>query len=480
MKKPKLPRFQGLALRLRFVTFAAVCVVGAINDVSAATYGVQIISATGGGSLMNDAGDIVGVIQTHGPCFPYPSCWVNNTVVVWPAGKQQPVTLPAPADRPFIAVSGMNAAGWLAGTASSGLVGFAPQPVAWEPSESGYTLHNIGLLPGNTIARVAGIDDLNRVVGYSTDSTIGPPNAAPFVWDPIGGLRNLTDSGFPNEIPLALSPHGTVALLSSWYRLDTPGVVTPNAPPPKGFGFRPEAFAEINDAGDQARFLITGGSQNIAYFYRYVSATGEWQQLSGTGSGRLSRYGMGSINDASDITGTIAGSGVIAAGPDGLSASLSAQFSPAYDGMPITSAQSLNKKGHILAAVGLGGHSLRLVRLTPIEPCTASCLRVATLQMVAKRVTQCRASNQVSVTLTVTDEAGKRQPGVQLKGRFLDGYWLDKRVSGITDTRGVVRFTHTGRACVGAITFFVDQASAKGRVFDRSQGILVKSIIPAS
>jgi len=478
MKKTKHPRFQGLALRLRFVTFAAWCVVGVVNDVLAATYGVQLISATGGGSLMNDAGDIVGVIQTPGPCFPYPSCQVKNTVVVWPAGKQRAVPLPSPADRPFIAVSGMNAAGWLAGTASSGLVGFAPQPVAWEPSESGYTLHNIGLLPGNTIARVAGIDDLNRVVGYSTDSAIGPPNAAPFVWDPIGGLRNLTDSGFPNEIPLALSPHGTVALLSSWYRLDTPGVITPNAPTPKGF--IPEASAEINDAGDQARFLITGGSQNIAYFYRYVSATGEWQQLSGMGSGRLSRYGVGSINDVMDITGTIASSGVIAAGPEGLSTSLAAQLSPAYGGMPITSANSLNKKGHILAAAGLGGHSLRLVRLFPIKPCTASCLRVATLQMVAKRVTQCRASNQVSVTLTVTDEAGKRQPGVQLRGRFLDGYWLDQRVSGTTDTRGVVRFTHTGRACVGAITFFVDQASAKGRVFDRNQGVLVKSIIPSS
>lgn len=427
---------------------------------------------------MNDAGDIVGVIQTPGRCFPYPSCWVNNTVVVWPAGQQRAIPLPAPEGQPFIAVSGLNAAGWLAGTVSSGLVDFAPQPVAWEPSESGYTLHAIGLLPGNTIARVAGIDDLNRVVGYSTDSTIAPLNAAPFVWDPVGGLRNLTASGFPNEIPLALSPHGAVALLKGWYRLDEPGVVTPNAPPPAGF--TPEASAKINDAGDQARFLITTGSQNIAYFYRHVSASGEWQQLSALGSGRLSRYGIGSINDASDITGTIASSGVIAAGPEGLSTSLAAQLSPAYGGMPITSAKSLNKKGHILASAELGGHSLRLVRLFPIKPCTASCLRVANLQLVAKRVTECRASNQVSVTLTVTDEAGKRQPGVQLRGRFLDGYWLDKRVSGATDTRGVVRFTHTGRACVGAITFFVDQASAKGRVFDRSQGILVKSIIPAS
>ena len=427
---------------------------------------------------MNDAGDIVGVIQTPGRCFPYPSCWVNNTVVVWPAGQQRAIPLPAPEGQPFIAVSGLNAAGWLAGTVSSGLVDFAPQPVAWEPSESGYTLHAIGLLPGNTIARVAGIDDLNRVVGYSTDSTIAPLNAAPFVWDPVGGLRNLTASGFPNEIPLALSPHGAVALLKGWYRLDEPGVVTPNAPPPAGF--TPEASAKINDAGDQARFLITTGSQNIAYFYRHVSASGEWQQLSALGSGRLSRYGIGSINDASDITGTIASPGVIAAGPEGLSTSLAAQLSPAYGGMPITSAKSLNKKGHILASAELGGHSLRLVRLFPIKPCTASCLRVANLQLVAKRVTECRASNQVSVTLTVTDEAGKRQPGVQLRGRFLDGYWLDKRVSGATDTRGVVRFTHTGRACVGAITFFVDQASAKGRVFDRSQGILVKSIIPAS
>lgn len=427
---------------------------------------------------MNDAGDIVGIIQTPGPCFPYPSCQVKNTVVAWPAGKQKSVPLPAPEGQPFIAVSGMNAAGWLAGTVSNHLVDFAPQPVAWEPSEGGYALHTIGLLPGNTIARVAGIDDRNRVVGYSTESTIAPANAAPFVWDPIGGLRNLTALGFPNEIPLALSLHGTVALSGSWYRLDTPGVVTPNAPPPKGF--TPEASAEINDAGDQARFLITGGSQNIAYFYRYVSATGEWQQLSALGSGRLSRYGIGSINNISDITGTVAGSGVIAAGPDGLSASLAAQLSPAYAGMPITSANSLNKKGHILAAAELGAHSQRLVRVFPIKPCTASCLRVATMQLVARRVTSCRASSQVSVAITVTDEAGKRQPGVQLRGRFLDGYWLDQRVSGITNTRGVVRFTHTGPACVGDITFFVDHAGAKGRVFDRSEGILVKSIIPAS
>ncbi len=475
MKTTTLPPYSTATRPMIFIA-AGLLAIGVNNTATAATYGMQLLSASGGGSLMNDAGDIVGNISKVSSCFPtYPSCLTESTLVVWPKGKGKPIPLPAPTDYSSISVSGINSAGWIAGSASIAQVGFGPQPVAWEPTPTGYTLHTIGLLPGNTIARVAGIDDANRVVGYSTEPAIGPPNAAPFVWDPVGGLKDLTTLGFPNEIPLAISPNGTVALLGSWYQLDTPNTVTPNTLPPKGFS--PEASAQINDTGDQARFVITNGSQNIAYFYRYVAATGEWQLLSPFGTGHLSRYGIGAINNNSDILGTVGSSGIIAAGPDGLGESLSAKLSPAYDATPIYSASSLNNKGHILASAGIG-KAARGVRLFPVEPCSKACIRVASLQMVAKPVSTCRMTNDVTSTLTITDETGKRLPGVTLKGRFMDEYWMDKHVSGVSNANGVVKLNHKGRGCVGAVSFFVDSAKSTGRTLDLSQGILTKWIIP--
>ncbi len=212
--------------RVSLLSFAGLFAHGFVNNALAATYAIQFLPDSGYGSLMNDAGDVVGGITKISSCYPrYPSCYTKNTLAVWRHGKAKAIPLPVPDGLPFITVRGMNSAGWIAGTISD-------QAVVWEPNTTGYTLHNLGLLPGNTIARVAGIDDFNRVVGYNTITDIAAPNAAPFLWDPVNGLSDLTVQGFPNDIPLAISPNGTVALTSSWYQLDLPGKVNLNAPPP--------------------------------------------------------------------------------------------------------------------------------------------------------------------------------------------------------------------------------------------------------
>jgi hypothetical protein len=472
-KSSVISRRAGLAA----VALASSLLSGFSHVAVAETYAIEFIAAQGKGFLLNDAGTMVGINTTRGWCpGPYPACYSLDTVVAWPAGGGSPVPLPAPPGLPQLLPRGMNAAGWIAGTASVFSVDFRPQPVVWQPNTVGYSVQQLGLLPGNTLAKVAGIDDFNRVVGYDTIDNILPPNAAPFLWSPAGGLSNLTDQGFPNDIPLAISPKGTVALSYRWYKLDVPGVVTPNAALPPGFVGASSGL--INDAGDQARFLITSGSANLAYFFRYVAGTRLWQQLSPAGTGRLSHYGIGSIDNKRDITGTVLGSGVYAAGPSGLAQSLAALLSPAYGGIPVTNAGPRNASGKIVANVMLGRSPGRLVRLVPVNACTTSCIRVASLQMTARPVSTCKNTNLVTATLTVTDEAGGLLSGVTLKGRFLDDYYLNKTVSGITNSNGVVRFIHRGPACVGAIAFLADTAKSTGRVFDRTQGRLTNYVIP--
>jgi len=88
------------------------------------------------------------------------------------------------------------------------------------------------------------------------------------------------------------------------------------------------------------------------------------------------------------------------------------------------------------------------------------------------------AKNRVLVRLEVTDEAGAKLRLVRVRGRFLDDYWMDKPVSGTTNLRGVVWFTHEGLACVGAVAFLVDDAAKGSSVLDRTTGVLTGSVIP--
>ena len=60
----------------------------------------------------------------------------------------------------------------------------------------------------------------------------------------------------------------------------------------------------------------TNAIENLVYPFRY-SHTGSWQQIGFTGTGHLSSYGVGSINDARDITAIVQSTGQIAAGPNG-------------------------------------------------------------------------------------------------------------------------------------------------------------------
>jgi hypothetical protein len=237
----------------------------------------------------------------------------------------------------------------------------------------------------------------------------------------------------------------------------------------------------INDAGDQARFLVNTGPENLVYLFRFHhEGAGTWQQISFAGTGHLSSYGIGSINDAGDITATVQSTGQIAYGPDGLAQSLAALVSPAYGGSVLTTVGPLNASGEILAKMIIGQSGQRLVRLLPGEPCTTNCLRVTTILMKGKGPAFCDQGNaQVKARVTVANEAGMRMSGVTVTGHFFDDYYLDETVVGTTNTQGQATFAHLGPPCIGAIALLItDATSVPARTLDRTTGLLTSYIIP--
>lgn len=443
-------------------------------------YAADFVSTAATGAAMNDSGDVTGTSYPDTGCGPF--CLPPEDTVVWRGGER--IVLPHLPGLPGITVRSINNQGWVAGFA--GFPGTTTHAVVWKPNGSSYQAIDLGTLPGTSISDATGIDNLGRVVGWSTTSNF-PPNGSPFMWTESTGMVDLSTQGFPDEVPIALSPGGAVATPGFWYKLEDPNSVITMPSPPQGF-YPPGTYpTAINDAGDQARFLVSTSSQNLRYLFRFHHE-GTWQQISFTGQGNLSKYGVGSINLAGDVTATVLGNGVIAHGPDGTTQSLVGFLSPAYQAGSITLGGPINSEGQILSQFIIG-QSQRLVRLTPTEGCTTGCIQVSSLAVKAKFVEDpndpdhCtengNAYNESSVNLTITSETGAKLRGVIVSGRFLDDYWTNSPVSGRTNRRGVVSFAQTGPCGVGAIAFLVDNAIKGPLAFDKTVGTLAGWVIPS-
>jgi probable HAF family extracellular repeat protein len=449
------------------------------SDGLPSVYVADFVATAAQGFAMNDAGDVVGWSYGDPGCGPF--CLPPQDTVVWRGGKR--IVLPAVPGYAGNHPRSINSQGWVAGLA--GYPGAASHAVVWKPNGDVYQAIDLGVLPGTTISHAVGIDDLGRVVGWSTTGSI-PPTASPFLWTESGGMVDLSAQGFPDEQPLAISPGGTVATPSAWYRLDDPGSVSFLPPAPPGFAVGTYATA-INDAGDQARFLVSISTENPVYPFRFHHDDGTWQILSTAGTGHLSTYGIGSINAAKDVTATVQNVAVIAAGPDGLAVPLQSLLSPAYGGASIGSGGPMNGSGQVLTGVMIG-NSPRLMKLTPASPCVSDCTRVSQVLMQGKVIqdpaepgscSQDGAAYNIARTrVAVTDETGAPLAGVLVHARFLDDYWTDKPVSGTTNAAGLVNFSNKGPCGIGAVAFLVDKASVRPRVFDRTTGILTKFVIP--
>jgi probable HAF family extracellular repeat protein len=444
-----------------------------------AGYAIDLVSPAASGVAMNDAGDVTGTSYPNPGCGSF--CLPTLETVVW-RGAQR-IVLPSAPGLTGISVRSINAQGWVAGYA--GYLGSNNHAVVWKLTGTTYQVIDLGTLPGTSISEAAGIDSLGRVVGWSTTTSF-PANGSPFMWSESTGMVDLSAQGYPDEMPLAISPGGAVATPGYWYRLEAPASVVAMPSSPPSF-FPPGTYpTAINDLGDQARFLASTSTQNLVYLFRFHHE-GTWQQISSTGTGNLSRFGVGTINSAGDVTATVLGAGLIAYGPDGLTQSLTNLLSPAYPNGGVTIGGPMSSSGQILTQVMIG-QSQRLVRLTPARGCTTGCIRVSSLAVSSKFVQDpqnpghCtqggKAYNQTGVTLTVTSETGAALNGVLVGGRIMDDYWTNRPVSGTTNSQGKVSFTYKGPCGVGAMAFLVTSATKSPLVFDRTVGTLAGSAIP--
>lgn len=447
----------------------------------ASIYAADFIATAATGFSMNDGGDVVGTSRLDPGCGPF--CLPPEETVVWRGGNR--IVLPPLAGFvwPGVFPRIINNQGWIAGIVGSQYQN--TRAVVWRPSGSTYTITDLGALPGMSLTQVAGMDELGRIVGWANDAPVFPRVSAPYVWTDAGGMVDLSKQGFPNDMPLAVSPNGRVATFNFHYQLGNSASAVPMPAPPLGFAYGGDGAA-INDAGDQARVLVSTGAQNLVYLFRFNAGAGTLQQISSLGSGGLSRRGVGSINSALDITAGVLSTGIVAAGPAGSAQSLAGLLSPAYGGATSSMGGQMNAAGAILTRLMIG-RSERVMRMVPAALCAGNCAKVNSLVVTAKFVQGSRrgsciqggkAHNDFSARATVTDEFGAPLQGATVTGRFLDDYWMDMRLSGTTNVQGVAQFQGSGICGVGAIAFLVDRVVAGTRTFDRTTGILTAFQIP--
>jgi hypothetical protein len=255
-------------------------------------------------------------------------------------------------------------------------------------------------------------------------------------------------------------------------------------PAPNGFMGPGLNGSSINDNGDQAHMLVASGSQNLVYPFR-LSKGGTWQQI-GPGSGSLSRYGMGTIDSAQNVTFTSLTTGFLAVGPTGIGQSIAGKVSPAYGGAAVIFAGVKNERHEVLAQVMIG-RSARLMKLVPAASCGTNCI-VSNVVMDGNLAggppSTClndgKTYNMAMATVTMTSESGAPLANVAVNGRFLDDYWANQPVTGTTDGAGKVSWTYKGVCGTGAIAFLVDNASLSTRSFDRTRGVVTSYVIPGS
>ncbi len=446
----------------------------------ALTYAIDFVATAAGGAVMDPTGTLVAGLANLAPTcancpptFSVPSLWVNG----------QRFTLTLPADRAYIGLVGINAQGWVVGNAWNG-GSTTSTPTVWtvRADHSGVDRLDLAPLPGKASAEATGIDREGRIVGVSNTWFTSPEE--PFLWTMTGGTVPLTTLGHGSEKPLGMSPGGTVGTASFTYTLGQPASTVSVAPSPAGWRRESILSLRINDRGDRAFGMLTTSSSPLYYIWRY-QAEGVWQQIGLSGTGSMSTGGVGEIDAQGSVVGTQLSTGVRAEGPAGMLVPLSSLLSPAYAGVAINSGNDLGDGGVVLASANIG-RAARVVKLVPVSPCASNCLRVSSLSVTGRIVYeprkpgQCtaRAKTAASAQVKVVDENGIAVRGAVVKGRFLDDYYLDGKVTLTTNSQGNVTAQHSGPACVGAIAFFIDSVTKASRSLDRTSGVLTSFVIP--
>lgn len=255
------------------------------------SYTAEFLGAATGATAMNQSGTMVGAI----PLAP-----VNERG--WVASHGSPLTpLPLSPGRISSRVYDINDAGVIAGTVSSVSYAdpnFGAVGALWIPNGSGgYTVQELGKLPGDVGSAATALNNVGDVVGFSFGGTFRRA-----VWFTApGGTLDLNPYG-------AFDPSGIndqrvmvcicmIPFTNHCGRFDLNTLVVEDLGVPAG-SYRTTTGAAINASNQVAGLaILTTGTNCDREAARYTDGVG-WEIFSGCGPSN----GCGSLNDLGDVT----------------------------------------------------------------------------------------------------------------------------------------------------------------------------------
>lgn len=255
------------------------------------SYTVEFLGVATGATAMNQSGRMV-LTQSLAPA--------NERAFV--AGPGSPLApLPLPPGRTSSRAYDINDAGVIAGTVSSvsyADANFGAVAALWIPNGSGgYTIQELGKLPGNVGSAATALNNVGDVVGFSYD---GMYRRAVWFTAP-GGILDLNplgafDPSAVNDQRMVLC-YCTIPFTNHAGRFDLNTLTVQDLGVPPG-SFWTTAGAAINAANQVAGLaILTTSTSCDREAARYTDGVG-WEIFSGCGSSN----GCGSLNDLGDVT----------------------------------------------------------------------------------------------------------------------------------------------------------------------------------
>lgn len=271
--------------RILFTSPLLALAVGATSfaGATAPQYSVQFINPSNGAAAMNEGGDVVGTSSS-----PLRG-WVSR-------GGALGTLLPLPAGMVSSWVNDINDNGVIVGAAGPFYSPeFGGKAVAWVPDGAGgYTIQQLGTLPGHTASNAAAVNNLGDIVGYSMSGGF----RYPVLFTAPGGVQDLSFTGIfdpadINEERVLIDHSFTCKKLD----LDTMVVQDLGT---AGAGYVASAGATINESGQVAGLVILTSTTCDRQAARFTDEVG-WEIFSTCGP----HNGAQDMNDLGDLVVSI-------------------------------------------------------------------------------------------------------------------------------------------------------------------------------